>query len=165
MAGAARARRRKAAREVMVDRIGRDGAKRREHAGDGHRGQQPEHHDEYVRNRPYRRDRRRCGIAGVIEGLVAADTSCECLGPTVPSVTAAMAGGKIVPAEAASACVAATTSNRWIRGRARQAAVTTNAVAIMRAEFALLRSISAPAGVWAMMPASAATDITTPMLA
>jgi hypothetical protein len=30
---------------------------------------------------------------------------------------------------------------------------------------AVLASISAPAGVWAAMPASAATDITTPILA
>ena len=44
-------------------------------------------------------------------------------------------------------------------------AVTTIAAAIISARFAVLRSISAPAGVWAMIPANAATDITTPMLA
>ena len=86
-------------------------------------------------------------------------------GPTMPSVTAATAGAKIAPAAPAMACVAATHSNLAMNGSVRHASVTTIAAAIIRPRFAVLRSISAPAGVWAMMPASAAIDITTPMLA
>jgi hypothetical protein len=87
------------------------------------------------------------------------------LGPTIPSVTAATAGGKMAPAQAASACVAATSSNRWSNGNARHVNVTIIAAATIKARLVLLRSISAPAGVCATMPATAATDITTPMLA
>ena len=81
----------------------------------------------------------------------------------MPSVTAATAGAKMAPAAAATACVAATSSNRWISGSVRHASVTRIAAATISARLAVLRSISAPAGVCATMPASAATDITTPI--
>ena len=71
----------------------------------------------------------------------------------------------MAPAQAANACVAATSSNRWSNGNARHVNVTTMAATTIKARLAVLRSISAPAGVWATMPAMAATDITTPMLA
>ncbi len=84
-------------------------------------------------------------------------------GPTMPSVTAAIAGAKIAPAAAAIACVAATSSKRWTSGKAIQERVTRMAAVTINARLAVERSISAPAGVWAAMPASAATDITTPI--
>ena len=81
----------------------------------------------------------------------------------MPSVIAAIAGAKIAPAAAAIACVAATSSNRWISGSARHDRETRIAAVTISARLAVERSISAPAGVWAAMPASAATDITIPI--
>src|ERR1700722_15018556 len=88
--------------------------------------------------------------------------AAKAFGPTMPSVTAATAGAKIDAAAAASDCVAATSSKLWISGSARQAAVTAIAAATISARLALVRSISAPAGVCAAMPASAAAGIPGP---
>jgi len=99
----------------------------------------------------------------MIEGLVAADAAGDGFRSDVPSVTAAMAGAKMAPAAAAIACVAATSANCSMNGSARQPSVTTIAAATISARFAVVRSISAPAGVCAAMPARAATDISTPI--
>ena len=66
------------ARYMIVDGIGGN-RQRRKNAGDGHRGQQPEHHDRSEEIGRYAGERRGNRIAGMIEGFVAPDASGKCL--------------------------------------------------------------------------------------
>ena len=86
-------------------------------------------------------------------------------GPTMPSVIAASAGGKIAPAIPAIDCVAATSAKLVMNGSTRQLSVTATAPAITIAGLFRLRSISAPAGVCAISPAIPAIVITAPAVA
>ena len=83
----------------------------------------------------------------------------------MPRVTAVSAGPKTADAACAVACDAATDKNEVSQGKSSEAAVTRTAAATMTVRFAFVLSISAPAGVWARMPATVVTDITSPMLA
>ena len=89
----------------------------------------------------------------------------KAFGPTTPRVMAASAGGKIAPAMPATDCVAATAWKLVMKGSARQLSVTARAAAMTMARLCRLRSISAPAGVWASRPATPAMVMTRPMVA
>ena len=83
----------------------------------------------------------------------------------MPSVTAASAGAKTTPAALAAACETATLQNDVSQGSARDETVTSTAAPTITPRLALVASTRAPAGVWAAIPASAAIDMTRPMLA
>ena len=83
----------------------------------------------------------------------------------MPSVTAVNAGPNTADAACAVACDAATEKNEESQGNKSEAAVTRTAAATITVRFAFVLSISAPAGVWARIPATVVTDITSPMLA
>jgi len=82
--------------------------------------------------------------------------------PTIPSVSAAIAGGKIEAAAPMSACEATTTGKLGSRIIARQPAATAPAAIATAARFQRIRSISAPANdCVAIVPTSIAA-IATP---
>ena len=83
----------------------------------------------------------------------------------MPSETAAIAGGKMTPAACATPCEIATGRKLGNKGSDNEASVTRIAATAITVRFARVPSTSAPAGVWARMPAMVATDITRPMRA
>ena len=85
--------------------------------------------------------------------------------PTIPSDTAASAGGKITSAAFAMPCETATGQKLGNNGSSTDETVTISAAATISNRFALVASMSALAGVCAAMPATVATDITMPMRA
>src|SRR3954470_18786387 len=80
-------------------------------------------------------------------------------GPTGPSDTAAIAGGKITPAACAMPCEIATGQKLGNNGSNSDAAVTRIAAQTITVRFDFVASTSAPAGVCATMPAIAAIDM------
>ena len=81
----------------------------------------------------------------------------------MPSVTAATAGGNTAAATPNIAWKTAIGQNEGRSGMASAASVTTTAAATTTARFARVRSIKAPAGVRAGMPATPPTAITAPI--
>src|SRR6185437_2444667 len=110
-------------RQIMVDRASRN----RENAGDaGERlCRQNEEHDNRSEQPGRTSDNHgRDGIAGVIEGLVAADAACKAPCPTTPRAVAAIAGGKMLPAACATPCETATGQKLGNSGSESEAIVT-----------------------------------------
>lgn len=87
----------------------------------------------------------------------------KAFGPTIPSVMAATAGGNTAADIPVSACMAATRNTCGRTGSATEPRVTVAVATMTTARLARVRSINAPAGVWATMAAMPVIDITRPM--
>src|SRR5262245_53473333 len=87
----------------------------------------------------------------------------KAFGPTIPRVIAARAGANREPAAPVRAFITATAVKLGIHGRANDPSVTTVAADTRSERLAVLESARAPAGVWAIMPATPPMDITSPM--